>query len=121
MVAPGGLPTVAGAGACGRAKLGWHHLSDAACLVQPRLFYACFVLSRTIIICYIARHFEKIQVVPPEKHKTPKGHGAGATRRGFAAHGGARRGGGIGRDEALRGATRRDESRRDKARQLGEM
>ena len=25
--------------------VGWHYLSDAACLTRPRLFYACFVVS----------------------------------------------------------------------------
>ena len=31
---------------------GWHYLSNATCLMRPRLFYACFVVWRTIVICY---------------------------------------------------------------------
>ena len=35
-----------------RTLLGWHCLSNAACLRWPHLFYACFVVSRiTTIIC----------------------------------------------------------------------
>ena len=25
--------------------IGWRHLSNATCLMRPRLFYACFVVS----------------------------------------------------------------------------
>ena len=32
---------------------GRHYLSNATCLVRPRLLYACFVVSRTTIACYI--------------------------------------------------------------------
>ena len=33
--------------------LGWHYLSNATCLMRPRLFYAFFAASRISIICYI--------------------------------------------------------------------
>ena len=36
---------------------GWHYLSNATCPMRPHLFYACFVVSRIAIICYILRHF----------------------------------------------------------------
>ena len=35
------------------ATFGWHYLSEATCLIRPHLFYARFVVSRTIIIRYI--------------------------------------------------------------------
>ena len=35
--------------------LGRRYLSDATCLIRPHLFYACFVVSRITIICYIVR------------------------------------------------------------------
>ena len=38
------------------ARLGWHCLSKATCLIRPHLFYACFVVSRLTMICYILRH-----------------------------------------------------------------
>ena len=46
-------------GAPGRATatLGKHYLSNATCLMRPRLFYAPCVVSRTIIICHALRHF----------------------------------------------------------------
>ena len=37
--------------------LGWHYLSNASCLIRPRLFYACFVVSRIAILCYIICHY----------------------------------------------------------------
>ena len=40
-----------------KAAFGWHYLSNATRLMRPRLFYACFVVSRTTTICYIIRHF----------------------------------------------------------------
>ena len=49
-----------GAAAAARlaADLEWQYLSNASCLVRPRLFYACFVVSTIIIIvCKIIRHF----------------------------------------------------------------
>ena len=30
-----------------QSYVGWHYLSDATCLMRPRLLYACFVVSRT--------------------------------------------------------------------------
>ena len=36
--------------------LGWHYLSNATCLIRPHVFYALFIVSRIIIICYIIRH-----------------------------------------------------------------
>ena len=38
-------------------KIGWYYLSNATCLMRPRLFYAMLVVSMIIIICYIIRHF----------------------------------------------------------------
>ena len=38
-------------------KLGWHYLSNAACLMPPRLCYACFVVTGITITCYILSHF----------------------------------------------------------------
>ena len=38
---------------------GWHYLSNATCLMRPRLFYARFLVSRGTIICYIIRHLLK--------------------------------------------------------------
>ena len=35
---------------------GWHYLSNATCLIRPRLFYACFGVSRITIRCFIIRH-----------------------------------------------------------------
>ena len=35
---------------------GWHYLSNATCVVRPRLSYAFFVVSRITIICYVIRH-----------------------------------------------------------------
>ena len=37
------------------AHLGWHHLSNAICLMRPHLFYACFVMSRIAIFNYMIR------------------------------------------------------------------
>ena len=34
-----------------------HCLSNAACLIRPHVFYACFVVSRIPIVCYIVRPF----------------------------------------------------------------
>ena len=42
---------------------GWHYLSNATCLVRPRLFYACFVVSRTTIIRYMILHFSRTPVL----------------------------------------------------------
>ena len=36
---------------------GRHDLPHAACLMRPRFFYALFVVSRIIVICYIVCHF----------------------------------------------------------------
>ena len=33
-------------------SFGWHYLSNAICLIRPRLCYICFFVSRTTIICY---------------------------------------------------------------------
>ena len=33
----------------------WHYLSKTTCLIRPRLFYACFVVSRITITCDIIR------------------------------------------------------------------
>ena len=38
-----------------RAQIGWHYLSNATCLIRPRLFYALFAVSRIIIVCYMIR------------------------------------------------------------------
>ena len=38
-------------------SFGWHYLSNAACLMRPHLFNACFVVPRITIICYIIRRF----------------------------------------------------------------
>ena len=55
--------------------LGRHCLSNATCLIRPQLFYVCFVVSMSTIMCYILRQFcrENLryasgvrQVVPPE-------------------------------------------------------
>ena len=41
-------------------RLGWHYLSDATCLMRPRVFhYVCFVVSRITIMCCIIHHFEE--------------------------------------------------------------
>ena len=37
-------------------NLGWHYLSNATCLIWPRLFHACFVVSRIAVTHYIVRH-----------------------------------------------------------------
>ena len=37
--------------------LGWHYLSNATCLIRPRLVYACSVVSRITIHCQHIRHF----------------------------------------------------------------
>ena len=34
-----------------RATFGWHYLSKTTCLIRPRSFYACFVVSRITAIC----------------------------------------------------------------------
>ena len=39
------------------AMTGWHYLSNATCLIRPRLFYVLFVVSRIALICYIIRYF----------------------------------------------------------------
>ena len=36
---------------------GTNYLSDAACLIRCRLFYAWFVVSRITIICHMIRSF----------------------------------------------------------------
>ena len=36
---------------------GTSYLPNATRLIQPRLFYACFVVSRAVILCHIIRHF----------------------------------------------------------------
>ena len=38
-------------------SLGWHHLSNATGLIQPHMFYAFSVKSRTIILCHMICHF----------------------------------------------------------------
>ena len=38
---------------------GWHYLSNATCLIRPRVFYACFVVSGSTTTCCIIRHFEE--------------------------------------------------------------
>ena len=35
---------------------GWHYLSDATCLIRPRLFYALFIVSRITTLCQIIRN-----------------------------------------------------------------
>ena len=37
--------------------IGWYYLSNAPGLIRPRLFYACFVVSRIANNCYTLRHF----------------------------------------------------------------
>ena len=39
------------------ALLGWHYLSNATCLMRPRLFYALCIVSKITIICQFARPF----------------------------------------------------------------
>ena len=36
--------------------IGWHYLSNATCLMRPRLFRAFFVPSMSTIMCYILHH-----------------------------------------------------------------
>ena len=36
--------------------LGWHYLSSPTCLMRHHSSCACFVVSRSTVICYIARH-----------------------------------------------------------------
>ena len=36
---------------------GTTYLSNTTCLIRPHLFYACFVVSRMTIICYITHQF----------------------------------------------------------------
>ena len=36
--------------------IGWHHMSDATCLMRPLLFYAFLVVSRITIIRYTVLH-----------------------------------------------------------------
>ena len=44
--------------AADRLKLGGtNYLSNATCLIRPRLFYALFTVSRITIICKSIRHF----------------------------------------------------------------
>ena len=38
-------------------SFGWRYSSNTTCLMQPRLFYALFIVSRSTIICYITYHF----------------------------------------------------------------
>ena len=42
-----------------RELLRWHYLSNATRLMRPRLFYACFVVSRITTICYSIRRLRK--------------------------------------------------------------
>ena len=37
------------------ALVGWHHLSNATCLMWAGLFYVRFVVSRITTRCYISR------------------------------------------------------------------
>ena len=37
------------------AMFGWHYLSNATCLMRPRLLYALCIVSRINILCYILR------------------------------------------------------------------
>ena len=39
-----------------KRTVGCHYLSNATCLTRPQLFCACFVVSRTSIICHSVRH-----------------------------------------------------------------
>ena len=39
-----------------RTYLEWHYLSNATCQIRPHLCYACFVVSRTTMICCFLRH-----------------------------------------------------------------
>ena len=47
----------------GWGELWWRYLSKATCLIRPHLFYACFDVSRIIIICYTIRHFWRSHVL----------------------------------------------------------
>ena len=38
---------------------GWRYLSNAARLIRPHLFYACFVVSRMTTICYDIHHVRR--------------------------------------------------------------
>ena len=41
-------------------SFGWHYLSNATCLMRPRLYiYVFFVVSRITIGCYIFAKFEE--------------------------------------------------------------
>ena len=40
-----------------RQGVGWYYLSSTTCLMRPRLFYVCFVVSGITISCYMIRHF----------------------------------------------------------------
>ena len=56
------------------AVFGSHYLSNATCLIQPHVFYTCFIVSRIIIFCYMNRHVWRnlrwtssvSQMVPPD-------------------------------------------------------
>ena len=39
--------------------VGRHHLSNANCLIRPRLFYACSVVSRIAILATLIATFEE--------------------------------------------------------------
>ena len=43
--------------------IGRHYLSNATCLMQPHVFCACFVVSRSTILCYILRQFWRTSVL----------------------------------------------------------
>ena len=40
--------------ACTSLVFVWRYLSNATCMIRPRLFYACFVASRITILCYVS-------------------------------------------------------------------
>ena len=40
-----------------QAFIRWHYFSKTTCLIRPDSLYACFVVSRINISCYVARHF----------------------------------------------------------------
>ena len=43
-------------------SFGWHYLSDATCLMRPRLFYVLFAVSRITVICCNIHHLKKSYV-----------------------------------------------------------
>ena len=58
--------TPLGSGQTGSSqKIGWHCLSNAACLIRPHLFCAWFVVSKITIIRHIVRHFWRTHACGP--------------------------------------------------------